>query len=180
MADVVLIDEAHHFRNRGFSATGKGIQATRDRPPSRYFRMFELIAGPDAGNKQLFMLTATPINNRLIDLQHMIELFSREQPDYFKSIGIHSLPGHFRKMEKELEAQQSGNGQAQPELFDTNLAEAERLLVGDTLFRELVVQRSRAYVKESQVRQGGAPAIFPVREDPKVAQGPYRPCPGTL
>ncbi len=189
MADVVLIDEAHHFRNRGFSATGKGIQATRDRPPSRYFRMFELIGPPvgqafepdsasrqpgkadlpGAGNKQVFMLTATPINNRLIDLQHMIELFTREQPDYFKSIGIHSLPGHFRKMEKELEAQQSGNGQAQPELFDTNLAEAERLLVGDTLFRELVVQRSRAYVKESQLRQGGAPAVFPVREDPKVA-----------
>jgi Helicase conserved C-terminal domain/PLD-like domain len=167
MADVVLIDEAHHFRNRGFAGSGKGIQGTSDRRPSRYFQMFDLIGGPDDTDKQVFLLTATPINNRLIDLQHMIELFSREKPDYFRSMGIHSLPGHFRRMENEL--QQSVNGEVQPGLFDTDLAEAERVLVGDTLFRELVVQRSRAYVKESQVRQGGAPAVFPVREDPKVA-----------
>jgi superfamily II DNA or RNA helicase len=167
MADIVLIDEAHHFRNPGYLGTDRGIPATRDRAPSRYFRMFDLIGDDDGTRKQVFMLTATPVNNRLIDLQHMIELFTGREPDYFKDIGIHSLPGHFRKMEKEL--QQSVDGQAQPDLFDTNLAEAERLLVGDTLFQHLVVQRSRAYVKESQLRQGGTPAVFPVREDPKVA-----------
>ena len=70
-------------------------------PPSRYHRMYDLIDGPN-GPKQVFMLTATPVNNRLLDLQHMIELFSRRQPDKFKDLGIHSLPGHVRKMEKEL------------------------------------------------------------------------------
>lgn len=30
-ADVVLIDEAHHFRNPGYSGTGRGIQSTRER-----------------------------------------------------------------------------------------------------------------------------------------------------
>lgn len=71
-ADVVIIDEAHHFRNpgpKGEDAVGK----------SRYRRMFDLTEGPN-GVKQMFMLTATPVNNRLIDLQHMIELFSRRQP----------------------------------------------------------------------------------------------------
>jgi len=164
MADVVLIDEAHHFRNPGYTGTGRGIQATSNRRISRYMEMFSLIEGPD-GNKQVFLLTATPVNNELIDLQHMIELFSRRIPDYFKRLGVHSLPGHFRKMEKDL--QQSTNGQAAPDLF-TNLAEAETVLVGDVLFRELVVQRSRAYVKQSQLQQGGTPALFPEREDPKV------------
>ena len=54
--------------------------------------------------KQMFMLTATPINNSFLDLLHLIELFSQRTEDYFKaSLGIHSLSGHFRKMEKSLE-----------------------------------------------------------------------------
>ena len=38
-----------------------------------------------AEGKTLFLLTATPVNNRLTDLQHMIELFSRGQADYFRT-----------------------------------------------------------------------------------------------
>src|SRR5262249_31797236 len=112
MADVVLIDEAHHFRNPGFAAGmgGKGIQATRDRPPSRYHLLSELLDGP-SGVKQVFMLTATPVNNSLLDLQHMIELFTRKDPAYFKGLGVHSLPGHFRKMEKDLRASLHGGKQ---------------------------------------------------------------------
>src|SRR5215831_2889408 len=59
LADVVLIDEAHHFRNPG--RTGEtGAE------PSRYFRLYELLDNA-ARPKTLFMLTATPINNRLSD-----------------------------------------------------------------------------------------------------------------
>lgn len=32
----------------------------------------------------MFMLTATPINNSFLDLQHLIELFTQRQEDYFK------------------------------------------------------------------------------------------------
>src|SRR5207248_10596593 len=89
MADVIIIDEAHHFRNLGL------------KEKSRYYRMADVCAG-----KTVFLLTATPVNNRLIDLQHLIELFSgRERPDYFSAAprGIHSLPGHFREMDTALE-----------------------------------------------------------------------------
>jgi hypothetical protein len=163
-ADVILIDEAHHFRNPGYAGTGRGIQGTGERPPSRYHELFDIIDGPH-GNKQLFMLTATPINNKLIDLQHMIELFSRRVPDKFRQLGIHSLPGHFRKMEKELEKATAGKAAE----IQTDLFEAEEVLTGDLLFRELVVQRSRAYVKESQLQQGSTVAVFPTRDDPRVA-----------
>ena len=73
-----------------------GIKGTAGKRPSRYREMYNLIEGPENGVKQVFMLTATPVNNRLIDIQHMIELFSRGQPDYFKRLGIHSLAGHAR------------------------------------------------------------------------------------
>jgi superfamily II DNA or RNA helicase len=161
-ADAIIIDEAHHFRNPGLKGEQDGGR------PSRYRRLYDLIDGP-RGFKQVFMMTATPINNRLIDFQHMIELFARRQQDYFKStVGIHSLQGHFRKMEKDLEkaVQQRGEGDIDVE---TNLAEAEEMLAGDALFRGLVVQRSRAYVKQSQVQQNGAVVLFPTRADPQVA-----------
>jgi superfamily II DNA or RNA helicase len=161
-ADAIVIDEAHHFRNPGIKGEGA-------RSPSRYWRLFDIAEG-----KELFLLTATPINNRLIDLQHMIELFSRREQDYFKAapLGIHSLQGHFRTMEKELEKtapQQNGSGNSM-DGAGTDQIEAERVLLGDNLFRSLVVQRSRAYVKQSQLQHGGTQAVFPNREAPKVAE----------
>src|SRR5712692_1649221 len=159
MADVIVIDEAHHFRNTGV----RGEEGERQ---SRYWQLYDIAEG-----KTMFLLTATPVNNRLTDLQHMMELFSRRQADYFRDapLGIHSLPGHFRKMEKELERlilQQNGS----PNGMETNLAEAEQVLLNDALFRALVVQRSRAYVKKSQLQHGGSLALFPQREDPKVVE----------
>jgi hypothetical protein len=110
------------------------------------------------------------VNNRLIDLQHMIELFSRRREDSFKAapLGIHNLRSHFIAMEKELERishQQQGDGDG----TQTNQVEAERVLSGDALFRALVVQRSRAYVKQSQLQHGGSQAIFPEKQPPQVA-----------
>jgi len=160
-AHVIIIDEAHHFRNTG----KKGEEG--DEPQSRYWKLFDIAQG-----KQMFMLTATPINNRLIDLQHMIELFSQRQADYFKDapLGIHSLPGHFRKMEKALE-HAIENKTSDGEVLDTNLAEAEQVLNQDDLFKSLVIQRSRAYVKESLGLDDGDEVLFPTRSDPKVV--PY-------
>lgn len=155
-ADVIVVDEAHHFRNPGVKGEG-------DLAPSRYWKLFELCQG-----KTVFFLTATPINNSLLDLQHLIELFSQRQADYFKAapLGIHSLPGHFRKMERALEAVVAkGDGDG----VVINQAEAEEVLRNDNLFRSLVVQRSRAYVKASQKQYGAAQVIFPKREPPTVA-----------
>ncbi|OGG49723.1 MAG: hypothetical protein A3F84_16160 [Candidatus Handelsmanbacteria bacterium RIFCSPLOWO2_12_FULL_64_10] len=160
MADAVVVDEAHHFRNPGL----KGEEGDR---LSRYWQLYDLAEG-----KNLYLLTATPVNNRLIDLQHTIELFSRRQPDYFKDapLGIHSLAGHFRRMEKDLESLVSPQA-GDDGVMETNQVEAEKVLSNDALFREIVVQRSRAYVKKSQQQHGGTQAIFPRRDDPRVV--PY-------
>lgn len=162
-ADVVIIDEAHHFRNPG--ATGERVQSK-----SRYRKMFELIENPNGSAKQVFMLTATPVNNRLIDLQHMIELFSRRKQDHFQAtLGINSLQGHFRTLEKNVEQSLHQRGQGSGEV-QTTLFDAEDVLTHDKLFGALVVQRSRAYVRKSQEAQGVTAATFPTREDPRVAE----------
>ncbi len=149
-ADVIVIDEAHHFRN-----------PSTKKDTSRYWQMQAL-----AKDKTVFMLTATPINNRLIDLQHLIEHFTQREPGHFKdTLGIHSLPGHFRKLEKEL-SKRMGSELLQGELAGLETGD---ILSQDSLFRELVVQRSRAYVRQSQITAGAKAALFPRREAPKVA-----------
>jgi len=162
LADVVIVDEAHHFRNPGL----KGDDPIT--PLSHYWSLFNICE-----NKDLYLLTATPINNRLLDLQHMIELFSRRVPDHFKAapLGIHSLPGHFRKMERELEKQVLKRTLNSEEQIETNQVEASEVLAQDALFRALVVQRSRAYVKKSQEQHAAAAkALFPQREPPRVVE----------
>ena len=166
-ADVVIIDEAHHFRNTGV----RGEEGEERR--SRYWEMFDICEG-----KQLYMLTATPVNNRLTDLQHMIELFSRRQREYFRMapLGIHTLPGHIRRLERAVERAARGGESEMPAADDgfdpseTNLAEAQEILRDDSLFQELVVQRSRAYVRKSMAEEERE-VLFPEPAAPKVV--PY-------
>ena len=51
---------------------------------------------------------------------------------------------------------------------DTDQSEAEQLLADDTLFKSLVVQRSRVYVKESMKTEGDGEVLFPKPRKPKV------------
>ena len=158
LADVVVIDEAHHFRNRGLANINGEIR-------SRYWMLYDL-----ADSKAMYLLTATPVNNHLTDFQHLIELFSRvETPGAFATtLGIHALPAYFQKLEKQLLQIVTGN--ALGELFDQNQVEAEQVLFEDKLFREVVVQRSRAYVRASQEQTDGPAVTFPEKEPPKVVE----------
>ncbi|MGH9427818.1 MAG: C-terminal helicase domain-containing protein, partial [Terriglobia bacterium] len=73
-------------------------------------------------------------------------------------------------MEKDLERLvNKAEGYEDNGAGETNEVEAEKVLENDALFHALVVQRSRAYVKESQMQHGGVQAIFPEREPPRVA-----------
>lgn len=156
-ADVIIIDEAHNFRNRG-------LKGNKNRKESRYYKMADII-----GEKQAFFLTATPINNSLIDLQRLIELFTQAENNYFRNIGIHSIPTHFRRLEKNLTDALSR--ESDQKVLDFNQVDAEIVLNDDELFRELVVQRSRGYVRKSQeIQENGNTALFPERSEPKVAE----------
>ena len=166
LADVVIIDEAHHFRNPGRRGyPDKAIE------PSRYYRLFDLLNNGERP-KTVFMLTATPINNRLGDFRHMIELFTRRDEAYFaRTIGVNNLRAHFNQMERMLRSRlgQDVEGHmigTQEVLF----AETQEVLFSNAIFRELVVQRSRSYARESQMREHGAATAFPERKAPQVAE----------
>jgi len=138
--DVIIMDEAHHFRN----------------PRSNRGELFmELAAG-----KKLYMLTATPINNSLDDLYHLINYFAQGKKDYFASIRIQNLRGHFLDAEKRMVKKH-------PETEITEVAGDEDFLRTDDLLRNVLIQRSRKYVKKSEGIDGDGP-LFPERQKPRV------------
>ena len=148
-ADVVIIDEAHHFRNRGTKGEG-------DKRRSRYWEMYDLCEG-----KTVILLTATPINNSLLDFQNMVQLFSRERVDHFarSPLGIHTLRGHIRELERRIET----------EVLDGAAEDLPDDVSRDPLFRELVTQRSRADIVASMRAEDGE-VRFPTMALPQVAE----------
>lgn len=167
-ADVIIIDEAHHFRNTGTRGDEGGKR-------SRYWRLFDIAEGKD-----MFFLTATPINNRLTDFQHMAELFTRHERDYFAggTLGIHSLPGYVRQLEKAIEKEILGRDNVDELQLDSS--DITSRLNTDPLFDALVVQRSRSYVKESMKREGDGDVMFPEPREPTVAEYSVRQTYGKL
>ncbi len=160
-ADVVLIDEAHHFRNPGIKGEGEK-EESRYRVLQKYLQLGDR-------PKQLFLLTATPVNNSIHDFRHIIELAGNTDV-YASQLGIHNLRSHFNQLEKSLLGKSTETNQLGLE-FGTEIFAAEQVLRADRIFDGIVVQRSRGYVKESQLQQGASEALFPEREAPNVV--PY-------
>ena len=186
LADAVIVDEAHHFRNRGSRGddTPDGGSGLGGRPGpdddgqdrrSRYWRLFDMLDG-SVRPKLMFLLTATPVNNRLADFRHMAELFTRGDEAFFaRSLGVNNLSGHFNVMERALQsalargdgASAGGVGSA---FAEGMTPEAQQALAADEVFKALVVQRSRSYAKASQIQQRGESTAFPERKPPQVAE----------
>ena len=148
-ADVVIIDEAHNFRNHGTTPTDENPWG------SRWWRMEKICQG-----KTVFNLTATPINNSLFDLVHQAELFTGVDADsHFASIGINSLRKYFVALEKPFKA-------AVPDA-----AAIADLMARDKLFQSIIHQSSRKYAVESSKVAGGSEVVFPDTQVPRVV--PY-------
>ncbi len=73
-ADIVLVDEAHNFRN----------------PVTQRYRNLAALVR----HAPVVLLTATPINNSVLDLQHLIDLFAA--PGAFRHLGIADYRHAFR------------------------------------------------------------------------------------
>ncbi|PKK40550.1 DEAD/DEAH box helicase-like protein [Clostridiaceae bacterium JG1575] len=70
--DLVVIDESHNFRNGG------GVYG-EDRRENRYLRLMNRVIREGVKTKVL-MLSATPVNNRFVDLRNQLELAYEGNP----------------------------------------------------------------------------------------------------
>lgn len=151
--DVVIIDEAHNFRNHGKQGDDEGS------PRSRWWRMQRLCEG-----KTVFLLTATPINNSLFDLVHQLEFFTGMSDSYFASVGVSSLQHYVAQLEKPFKDQaRSGSTVRNIDLTDFDV-----LMRQDRLLEAVVWQNSRKYAVESARVAGGGAVVFPEQQPPQV------------
>ena len=159
--DVVIIDEAHHFRNRGRPGDEEeGVN------PSRWWRLQELCRG-----KQVFLLTATPINNSLFDLLHQAELFTGMDDRYFQSIGLGNVRDYLSRLQKEFrerheEAEVSGG--------KVDLTDFEEMLRNDDFLDAVIYQNSRKYAVESS-QKAGEDVLFPEMQPPRAVDYNFGP-----
>jgi SNF2 family DNA or RNA helicase len=98
--DVILIDESHNFRND---------------KANRYLALDTIIQlnggrGRDGDRKKVILLSATPINNDILDLASQIRLFTQSQPDYFREAGIGDLNAYFKRARKQVNQQGAAAG----------------------------------------------------------------------
>ena len=131
--DVIIIDEAHHFRNPN---------------SNRGHLLMEL-----AKDKKLYLLTATPINNSIYDIYHLINYFAQNRRSHFASIGMHDFRKHFRDIEKGLENEGA-------EIAEQ--VEEDDLLRQDPILKQILIQRSRKYIKDAEMASGTR-ILFPER-----------------
>ena len=131
--DVIIIDEAHHFRNASSNRGKLLMDIARD--------------------KKLYLLTATPINNSLDDIYHLINYFGQNRWNYFSHIGVHDYRRHFRDIEKRLESEDA-------EVVE--VVEEEDFLRQNPVLKQVLIQRSRKYIKESE-QESGVDILFPKR-----------------
>ena len=148
--DLVVIDESHNFRNRGV----------------RYNKLMEDII-QSGGKTQVLMLSATPVNNRLTDLENQICLITEDQDDAFKKTGIPSIKGTLYTAQTSFDTWTTENERL-PEKSERQESLAESLNADFfTLLDRLTIARSRTHVVnfyDNAIEEIGR---FPHREDPK-------------
>jgi superfamily II DNA or RNA helicase len=118
-ADVILVDEAHNFRNKR---------------AKRYLQLENILAangrrGREGGRKKLILLTATPINNNIFDLYNQINLFTGNDRTYFASAGIGDLYTCF------LAARRESIEEGSIRIFN--------------LLEEVVIRRTRQFIRRA-------------------------------
>ena len=131
--DVIIIDEAHHFRNAN-SKPGTASNGTRQR-----------------GRNFIFSLQRQSITVS-DDISNLINYFGLNS-NHFARIGVHDFRKHFRDIEKRLEEEHAEIAEQVDE---------DDLLRQDPILKQVLIQRSREYIKHAE-KESGNDILFPKR-----------------
>ena len=150
--DLIVIDESHNFRNDNWSKTNN------DWKNKRYKKLMdEIILSGRTTN--VLLLSATPVNNRMEDINSQIKIITRNKDDVFYEEGIKSIERICKIAERKSNDW-------------TELNEKERTvekfqdMIGSE-FRKLIdlitISRSRKQIKENYLNKD---LNFPNRKKP--------------
>lgn len=131
--DLVVIDESQNYRNPS---------------TNRRNNIMKLLAG--GKKKQVILITATPVNNTLLDLYHQLNLITAGDDAHFADLGIPDLRRHFISADRK------------------NIAQGIEDIV--RLLDEVMIRRTRQFIIENYkgAQLNGKPVKFPKRQLRKV------------
>lgn len=131
--DVVLIDESHNYRSAS---------------TNRHNNIMKVLAG--GKKKAVVLMTATPVNNSLIDLYNQLSLITAGDDAHFADLGIADLKAYFDRAERKQLA--------------SGIEDIVRLL------DEIMIRRTRDFIKENypDATLNGKKIAFPQRKLTKV------------
>lgn len=126
--DIILIDESHNYRSHS---------------TKRYKNIMKVLSG--GKRKQVILMSATPINNSLMDLYYQFSLITAGDDAYFADLAIPDLRRHFISADKKK--------------LVSGIDDIVKLL------DEIMIRRTRQFIKENYMDAmlNGKPITFPRR-----------------
>ncbi|MDI1495168.1 MAG: helicase [Cenarchaeum symbiont of Oopsacas minuta] len=160
--DAVLIDESQNFRTYN---------------TARRIAVMKLLQSGKP--KNVILMTATPINNRLLDVYHQLSLITAGDDSHFASMGIYDIYKHIRSADREKNFE-DGVTQMVP-LLDEIMVRRTRNVIANNYPDEKIAGKKLKFPKStlSPVHYDVADSYKQVYQDivnvmEKVALVPYR------
>lgn len=133
--DLVVIDESHNFRNRN-DRYDENDQLVM----TRYARLMQDVIKHGNNNTKVLMLSATPVNNSLVDLKNQISIITRDTDTAFEEEGILSIENLLRRTSASINAWEKQSGHQKDELLDSLPSDFYKLL------EMMTISRSRKHI----------------------------------
>lgn len=133
--DLVVIDESHNFRNRNdrYDDNDQLIM-------TRYARLMQDVIKHGNNNTKVLMLSATPVNNSLVDLKNQISIITRDTDSAFEEKGITSVENLLRRTSASINAWGKRPHHKKDELLDSLPSDFYKLL------EMMTIARSRKHI----------------------------------
>lgn len=133
--DLVVIDESHNFRNRNdrYDENDQLIM-------TRYARLMQDVIKHGNNNTKVLMLSATPVNNSLVDLKNQISIITRDNDAAFEEQGIPSVENLLRRTSACINTWEKQRGHKKEQLLDSLPSDFYKLL------ELMTISRSRKHI----------------------------------
>lgn len=132
---MVVIDESHNFRNRNDRYDGNDQLIM-----TRYARLMQDVIKHGNNNTKVLMLSATPVNNSLVDLKNQISIITRDTDSAFEEKGITSVENLLRRTSASINAWEKRPHHKKDELLDSLPSDFYKLL------EMMTIARSRKHI----------------------------------
>ncbi len=133
--DLVVIDESHNFRNRNdrYDDNDQLIM-------TRYARLMQDVIKRGKNNTKVLLLSATPVNNSLVDLKNQISIITGDKDFAFQDEGISSVENLLRKSSSIINQWETTPNHNKNDLLDSLPSDFYKLL------ELMTISRSRKHI----------------------------------